>query len=103
MAFRPIDTPPEQPTAGPLASEPVVLTNAVTALVIAVLLLLREFGVPLTEGQHLAIVGLVGALFLAVGTYLAWRRVTPLVDPKDNQGNALVPEKPNTSGRTSLQ
>ncbi len=96
------ENPPEPPRAGPLSSEPVVSTNTATGLVVAVLLLLREFGVPLTEGQHLAIVGLVGALILAVGTYLAWRRVTPLVDPKDNQGRALVPQNP-TSGRTTYQ
>lgn len=101
MTFRPAETP-EPPRAGPLSSEPVVITNVVTGLVVAVLLLLREFGIPLTEGQHLAIVGLVGALLLAIGTYLAWRRVTPLVDPKDNQGNALVPQNP-TSGRTTYQ
>lgn len=57
-----------------IRNEPVL--GLVTAFVVAAIALLVAFGVDLTDGQKLAVVGFVGAAF-SLGTYVR-SRVSPV-------------------------
>lgn len=76
--------------------EPLLTTAVITALIAALLRVFIEFGVPLSEGQTGALLDLVTVLapfvVWAVGRYF----VTPVADPRDNQGNPLVPASTRT-------
>jgi hypothetical protein len=66
-------------------SEPVVVSQvgAVTAVgvVAAIVALLRSFGAPITDEQHVAITGVVAILAPLVASVLARAKVTP-VEPQ---------------------
>lgn len=99
--------PPQVPSPPPaeagerrtlLAREPVVITNVIAALAIAVCSLLREFGLPVTDGQQTAIVGVVGAVGVVIAALVARHYTTPLTDPRDQLGRPLATLPPARGG-----
>lgn len=58
--------------------EPAIIGAAVQAVVIAAVILAVQFGVPLTDGQQAAILGLSMALITLVTTWLVRKNVTPV-------------------------
>jgi hypothetical protein len=83
--------------------EPVVIINALVALVEAIIALAVGFGLNLTKEQ----VGLVMAVVVAIGnlvqTILARGQVTPVADPRNNLNERLVPEVINpTAAKTAF-
>jgi hypothetical protein len=75
------------------ANEPVAVITAVIALVSAIVALLPMFGVALTAEQIGGIMAVVVALGSVVSTLLVRSQVTPVANPRDNQGERLVPEE----------
>ena len=69
--------------------EPLISISSIVAAATAVLALLVAFGVPLTEDQKVAILGLVGVLAPVIVALVTRGRVTP---------NAAVVEGLNSSG-----
>ncbi|GAB3622596.1 hypothetical protein GCM10027418_06780 [Mariniluteicoccus endophyticus] len=69
--------------------EPALTTGTVTALVAAVVVLLIACGVPITEEQKLAILGVIAAASPVVGAVLTRPQVTP---------NAAVVERVDADG-----
>ena len=70
------------------------IRTAVYGMVSAILVALVAFGVALTEAQVGAILGLVvaiGVVAVAVVELYARPKVTPLEDPRDDEGRQLVP------------
>lgn len=58
-------------------SEPILLNGAaVSGAVVAVIALLSAFGVEITDAQNQAIVGVVSAVVIPLGTWLLARRQT---------------------------
>lgn len=80
--------------SGLLVREPVVLVNLVSALLLEVCVLLRQFGVPLTDGQVDAINAVAGLLLLTAAALFGRKLTTPLADPRDKLGQSLTPETP---------
>jgi hypothetical protein len=71
--------------------EPLITRASIIGAATAVLTLLVAFGVPLTDDQKLAILGFVGSV--GVPAAIAWathRKVTPVADPRANDGTPLV-------------
>jgi hypothetical protein len=85
---------PMDPNISPrrsLQHRPVLLSNLFAALVLEVCVLLRSFGVPLTDAQADSINGVVGlVLMIGAGLY-AEKRTTSLADPRNNLGQPLLP------------
>jgi hypothetical protein len=81
--------------SGLLVREPIVLANLTGALLLEVCILLRQFGVPLTDGQVDAINAVAGLLLLIAAAVFGRKLTTPLADPRDNLGQALTPELPD--------
>jgi hypothetical protein len=76
-------------------TEPVRLGAAIVAVIAAGLILLNQFGVTTTNEQQAAILEFVKALIVigaifGVGEWVR-RRVTPVADPRDNEGRPLEP------------
>ena len=69
--------------------EPLISISSIVAAATAVIALLVAFGVPLTEDQKVAILGLVGVLAPVIVALVARPKVTP---------NAAVVEGLNSSG-----
>ena len=69
--------------------EPLISVSSIVAATTAVIALLVAFGVPLTEDQKVAILGLVGVLAPVIVALVTRGRVTP---------NAAVVECLNSSG-----
>lgn len=67
-------------------------TAAITAVVSALLVLLVSLGLPVSPGQSEAIIGFVTVIAPFVVAAVARKFVTPVSDPKDNDGNPLTPE-----------
>jgi LPXTG-motif cell wall-anchored protein len=80
----------ELPSPSRAAREPVVLTNLVAALILALCSLLQQFGVPLTDGQQQAISSVAGLLLLLAAALFSRRLATPLAAPRDEHGRPLV-------------
>ena len=70
--------------------EPVVTANTIVALVSALLVLGVSFGAPVSEEQRTAIIAVVVIIAPFVAAWWARQRVTPVADPRDNQGHRLV-------------
>lgn len=77
-----------------LVREPVILANLVSALLLEVCILLRQFGVPLTDGQVDAINAVAGLLLLIAAALFGRTLTTPLADPRNNLGQPLTPDQP---------
>ena len=69
--------------------EPLISVSSIVAAATAIIALLVAFGVPLTEDQKVAILGLVGVVAPVIVALVALGRVTP---------NAAVVEGLNSSG-----
>lgn len=65
------------------SKEPALSATSVAALVGAALVLLREFGVPLTEGQHTAIMAFAAVLLPIIAGLWTRSRVTPVAAQKE--------------------
>jgi hypothetical protein len=75
-----------------MAREPIALINAAVAAIQASIPLLVAFGlVQLSREQSGAITSAVAAWAGLVGTYVARSLVTPVANPKDNDGRSLAP------------
>lgn len=60
-----------------MKTEPLVTVASITAILGALLVLLREFGVPLTDGQHDAIVGFALVVAPLIVAAVVRGKVTP--------------------------
>lgn len=58
-------------------SEPVLTAASVAALVTAVVALLKAFGVPISDDQAIALVGVVGPVATIAAALFARSKVTP--------------------------
>jgi hypothetical protein len=71
--------------------EPVLITTALLAVVESALTLLMLFKViDVTPEQATAILGFVAVVITLVNTLYVRGKVTPLADPKNNEGEPLV-------------
>jgi hypothetical protein len=81
-----------------LSKEPVLTANAIIGLVIAALLVIQEMGwIDLTPNQleswKTLVTIAIPILITVGGSYILIRpKVTPMVDPRDKDGNKLTPE-----------
>lgn len=77
-----------------LSNEPVVTAGTIAGLISAFVVFLRAMGwLPMTDDQFTALMGFV-VLAIPIG-FAFWARaqVTPVANPRDNDGNALVPQQ----------
>ena len=72
-----------------MANEPVAIIAAITGLIEAIIALLPLFGVALTIEQQSALMAVVVASGSVVSAVWARSLVTPVANPRDNDGNAL--------------
>ena len=70
--------------------EPLLKKGLVLSAVAASLTLIVAFGVPLSAEQRVAIIGFVGAWLPIIAALIGRSDVTPVNDPRDNEGNELV-------------
>ena len=71
--------------------EPVLTAATISSAVVALLALLVAFGIDLTKEQQAAILGVVAVAAPLIVAAVSRRKVTPLSDPKDEQGRELTP------------
>lgn len=71
--------------------DPLALKGLVVAVVTAVLNIVVWFGVDLSVDQQASITAVSGSLAALVVAWLARKDVTPVSDPRDNEGNDLTP------------
>lgn len=90
------------PGVARVAREPIVAVNLISALVLEVVILLRQFGVPLTDGQVDAINAVAGLVLLIAATLFGRKLTTPLADPRDELGLPLTPEPPAGSAASEI-
>lgn len=76
-----------------LRREPVTVITAITALVEAGIVLAVVFGLPLSPEQVSAIMTFIVAVGTVVNILVVRTRVTPIADPRDNEGHSLVPAR----------
>ena len=69
--------------------EPLVTRASLVALTTAVIAVAVAFGLPLTEEQQKALIGLAGVLAPIAAAVWARGQVTPVADPRDDDGNQL--------------
>lgn len=70
----------------------------VSSFVTAVIALLAAFGVPISEDQRAAVVGVVAAVVALLSGAVTRALVTPVSDPRDVDGTPLVRADENTGG-----
>lgn len=58
--------------------EPVITTASIAAVIVAIVALLKSFGVPISDEQATALVGAVGVVAPLVAAFVARRKVTPV-------------------------
>lgn len=63
----------------------------ITSTVAAALVLLVAFGVPVSEDQKDAVIGITGAVLALLAGVTTRALVTPLSRPRDSEGRPLVP------------
>jgi len=74
-----------------IANEPVVTAASIAALISSVIILARSMGwLQMTDEQFTNLMAVVVLALPIVGALIARRFVTPLADPKDNDGVELV-------------
>ncbi len=77
-----------------LSNEPVVTAASVAALISAIIVFVRSMGwLVLSDDQFANLMAMVAIALPIIGAVIARRFVTPLAAPKDNAGNALVPQQ----------
>ena len=72
-----------------MTNEPVAIIGAIVGLVEAIIALLPLFGVALTIEQQAALMAVVVAAGSVVSAVWARSLVTPVSNPRDNDGNML--------------
>ena len=70
--------------------EPVITANSIVAFISAAIVLAITFGLSISEEQKAAILGVVVIVAPLVAAWWARRKVTPLAEPKDEDGSPLV-------------
>lgn len=73
--------------------EPLLRKATWTGLAAAVFAVLVLVGKPVSPEWQAGILGLIGAVLPVVAALLARSDVTPLSDPRDNDGNPLTPDE----------
>jgi hypothetical protein len=76
---------------GFFAQEPVLVVNAVTAVIEAGIALAIAFGLPITTAQFGAVMTFVIAVGAMIQVLIVRAQVTPLANPKNNEGVPLEP------------
>ena len=76
-----------------MTNEPVAIIAAIVGLIEAVVALLPLFGVPLTIEQQAAIMAVIVAAGSVVSAVWARSLVTPVANPRDNDGNPLKADR----------
>jgi uncharacterized membrane protein YkgB len=71
--------------------EPVAIVSAIIAVIETLIALLVAFGLKLTGEQVGAIMAFVTAVGGLISILIVRPRVTPVADPRDNEGRRLVP------------
>jgi hypothetical protein len=74
--------------------EPVAIVSSVIAVIEAAIALLVAFELSLTAEQVGAIMAFVTAVGGLIRILIVRPRVTPVADPRDNEGRRLVPAQP---------
>jgi hypothetical protein len=82
--------------------QPAAIGAAITAAAPVVLLALVACNViEIDDNEQQTLVAAIGGLTVAISGLIGWwhtyRNVTPVADPHDNAGRALVPAPPNTA------
>ncbi len=72
-----------------MSNEPVAIIGAIVGLVEAIIALLPLFGVALTIEQQAALMAVVVAAGSVISAVWARSLVTPVANPRDNDGNML--------------
>ena len=83
----------QPPTVSIFQREPAVLINAIIAVVEAGITMLVAFGLQLEPAQQGAIMTFVITVGALLSTVLIRSRVTPLTDPRNNDGVPLTPQR----------
>lgn len=71
--------------------EPLLTRASWVALVTAVIAVAVAFGLPLTDEQQKALIALAGVLAPVAAAVWARGQVTPVADPRDDDGQPLTP------------
>ena len=71
--------------------EPLLTKASWVALVTAVIAVAVAFGLPLTDEQQKALIALAGVLAPVAAAVWARGQVTPVADPRDDDGQPLTP------------
>lgn len=74
-----------------MTREPLLTRASWVALVTAVIAVAVAFGLPLSDEQQKALIGLAGVLSPIAAAVWARGQVTPVADPRDNDGQPLPP------------
>lgn len=74
-----------------MSNEPVLTAAAVAPILIALIYTLRAFGVPLTDDQQESIITLIATALPLLLAWWARQKVTPVANPKNDEGVPLVP------------
>ena len=72
-----------------MTREPLLTKASWTALVVAVIAVAVAFGLPLTDEQQKSLIALAGVLSPIAAAVWARGQVTPVADPRDDDGNQL--------------
>jgi hypothetical protein len=70
--------------------EPLITAATITGAVTAVLALLVEYGIDITDGQQQAILAVVAVAAPLIVALAARRKVTPVADPRADDGTPLI-------------
>ena len=74
-----------------MSTEPVVVVNSIVAVITAIIVALVTGGVlKVSPDQQQQIIGIVAAVGALVATFISRSYVTPVSNPKDNEGNRLT-------------
>lgn len=73
-----------------MGREPLLTRSTVVAVVTTLLAVLTAFGLPISDTQQNAVLGAVGVIAPIVLALWARRRVTPIADPRDDDGTPLT-------------
>jgi hypothetical protein len=83
--------------AGTIDQQPMLPTHAAAIVVALLASNLRALGVPISDTLQAWVTSVVIVLVIPAAAWLAHRRTTPLVNPRDNLGRQLVPATPPRS------
>ena len=73
-----------------LNNEPVVTINAIVAVITTIISALVTTGVlHVSQDQQSQLVGIIVAVGAFIATFVSRSLVTPVTNPKDNEGNTL--------------